>query len=170
MKKVLLMIAVAFIAVISADAQYYVGGTSAINHDKDNDLTTFTIAPEVGYNINNQWAVGGEIGYTHQGSDGLKYNSFHFSPYARFTFYSNDIFRLFVDGAVGIATSKVKGFDAETGFQIGARPGIAIDITDHFAFVTTYGFLGYRDDYRGSSVSGLNFGTEDLNVGFYFKF
>ena len=49
-------------------------------------------------------------------------------------------------------------------------PGIAIDITDHFAFVTTYGFLGYRDDYRGSSVSGLNFGTEDLNVGFYFKF
>ena len=44
-------------------------------------------------------------------------------------------------------------------------------MTDHFSFVTKFGFLGYRDDYKyDNSVSGLSLSTEDLTIGFVYSF
>ena len=67
--------------------QVYVGGSFNLTHDKNADVTNFSIAPEVGYNLNENWAIAAEIGYTHFKSDENKANAFNFAPYARFSFF-----------------------------------------------------------------------------------
>ena len=84
MKKLVFTLVAAFMAIISADAQVYVGGSFNLTHDKNTDITNFTIAPEVGYNLNKNWAIAAEIGYTHVKKDEAKANAFSFAPYARF--------------------------------------------------------------------------------------
>ena len=69
MKKLVFTLVVAFMAIISADAQVYVGGSFNLTHDKNADVTNFSIAPEVSYNLNENWAIASEIGYTHFKSD-----------------------------------------------------------------------------------------------------
>lgn len=171
MKKVILSILVAFVAVAASAQNLYVGGSLNILHDDKSDVTQFSIAPEIGYNFNEKWAVGGEISYTHMKFDNdVKGNAFSIAPYARFTFYQNDLLRLFIDGQVGFSTSKVEDEDSENGFAIGLKPGIAFRLSDNFSAIAKYGFLGYRDEYRGSSVSGLALSSEDLSIGFIYEF
>ena len=78
---------------------------------------------------------------------------------------------LFLDGGVGISTSKVEDNDSNNGFEIGIKPGIALEICKNLTFVTKYGFAGYRDDYKYSnSTSGVSLGSEDLSFGFHYEF
>ena len=65
MKKVLMTLAVAFIAV-AANAQVYVGGNVGIASSKIGDadaVTTYKVLPEIGYNINQNWAIGTTAGW-----------------------------------------------------------------------------------------------------------
>ena len=72
---------------------------------------------------------------------------------------------------MGILTYKVEDHDNHNGFEIGIKPGIALDMTDHFSLITKFGFLGYRDDYKyDNSVSWLSLSTEDLSIGFVYSF
>ena len=122
----------------------------------------FQISPEVGCHLTDQWAVGGEIGYTHYDD----YNRFQFAPYARYTFYKTGIVGLFVDGTIGIAAG-----DGDTGFRLGLRPGLSLKATEHISFVTKVGFLGYSDSYNGTSdFGGVNFDTENISIGFHYNF
>ena len=98
------------------------------------------------------------------------YNSFYIAPYARWTFFKKSFLSLLVDGGFGVSVGKQKGLDADTGFEIGFKPGIAFDLTDNFSLVAHYGFLGYRDKFNGSSVSGLSLSGNDLSFSLYYKF
>ena len=174
MKKILLLLCVAAFTV-SAKAQVYLGGSFGITHYNDIDATNFTLAPEIGYMLNDTWHFGLEIGYTHSSKtrkgENLNVNAFHFAPYARWNYFDKGMVRLFLEGGLGISTYKVKGHNNHNGFEIGIKPGIALDMTDHFSFVTKFGFLGYRDDYKyDNSVSGLSLSTEDLTIGFVYSF
>ncbi len=171
MKKLVFTLVVAFMAIISADAQVYVGGSFNLTHDKNADVTNFSIAPEVGYNLNENWTIAAEIGYTHFKSDENKANAFNFAPYARFSFFEKGIVRLFLDGGVGISTYKRESYDSVNGFEIGIKPGIALEICKNLTFVTKYGFAGYRDDYKyANSTSGISLSYEDLTFGFHYEF
>lgn len=171
MKKLVFTLVVALMAIMSADAQVYVGGSFNLTHDKNADATNFTIAPEVGYNLNKNWAIAAEIGYTHLKRREIKTNAFSFAPYARFSFFEKGIIRLFLDGGVGISTYKEEDEDNVNGFEIGIKPGIALELCKNLTFVTKYGFAGYRDDYKyGNSVSGIGLSSEDLSFGFHYEF
>lgn len=171
MKKVILSFLIVFVAIAANAQNLYIGGSLSILHDDKSDVTQFGIAPEIGYNFNEKWAIGGEISYLHMKyDDDLKGNAFSIAPYVRFSFYENDLIRLFIDGQVGFSTSKVDGSDSENGFAIGLKPGIAVRLSDNFSAIAKYGFLGYRDEYNGSSVSGLALSSEDLSIGFIYEF
>ena len=75
MKKFVILLFVAM-AALSAKAQVYVGGTVSLWHNDDVDATTFTLNPEVGYNLNEKWAVGGILTFSHSKLDEGKYNAF----------------------------------------------------------------------------------------------
>ena len=170
MKKILMLLFVVM-ATLGAKAQVYLGGEISLWHNDDADVTTFTLSPEVGYNLNNKWAVGGNLRFLHQEEDNVSTNGFALAPYVRYSYYENKVVRLFIDGGLGFSTYKVEDFDNINGFVFGFRPGIAIKLNNHFSLLAKCGFLGYRDDYMyGADGYGFSFSSEDLSFGFHYEF
>ena len=96
MKKILMTLAVAFVAV-AANAQVYVGGNVGIASSKDGDadaVTTYKVLPEIGYNLDQNWAIGTTVGFgkgtpvniEKKLEDGMLQNYFTVEPYVRYTF------------------------------------------------------------------------------------
>ena len=170
MKKILMLLFVVM-ATLGAKAQVYLGGEISLWHNDDADVTTLTLSPEVGYNLNNKWAVGGNLRFLHQEEDNVSTNGFALAPYVRYSYYENKVVRLFIDGGLGFSTYKVEDFDNINGFEFGFRPGIAIKLNNHFSLLAKCGFLGYRDDYMyGADGYGFSFSSEDLSFGFHYEF
>lgn len=100
MKKILMTMVAALGLAISANAQVYVGGGFAVQgHDNGgNTYTTYKFLPEVGYNLNENWAVGTVFGWTGATKNGKK--SFDINPYARFTPVHTKYINVFVVSAM----------------------------------------------------------------------
>ena len=65
MKKGLLLVVV-MLATIAVKAQdIYVGGSLNVWRNSTGNTTSFKVAPEVGYNFNETWALGAELDYSH---------------------------------------------------------------------------------------------------------
>ena len=65
MKKGLLLIVV-MVAAIAVKAQdIYVGGSFNVWRNSTGNTTSFKVAPEIGYNFNETWALGAELDYSH---------------------------------------------------------------------------------------------------------
>lgn len=172
--------AAAFVA-MSMNAQVYLGGSVGINfwnsqkNAGDISETTFKILPEIGYNINDKWAIGTVIGYESDkvnGVQGMSESAFTFNPYARFTFLKSGKVSLFVDGGVDYTTAS----DADwTEFAVGLKPGIAVSLTDKISFVSHIGFLGYDEfnpdgDDNNTSKFGFDLSGANLLFGLYYNF
>lgn len=180
MKKILMTIAAAFVAT-AMSAQVYVGGSIGINawnsqkNAGDKSETTFKILPEIGYNINDAWAIGTVIGYEQDkwtGVEGISENAFTIAPYARYTFANCGKVNFFVDGGFGFKTAS----DADwTEFNVGLKPGLSVALSDHVSFVSHVGFLGYNvfnpdGDDNNISKFGLDLDGSNLTFGLYFNF
>ena len=132
---------------MTASAQIYVGGqigfsTSSVNADTEGSSsisgTSFKILPEVGYKLNDKWAVGIQVGYSQgisafgtfdvndfrslaknvgsaafdvlSSSDlaDVKLNAFRVAPYVRYTFLKAGNFDFFLEGGVAYTNIKAK--------------------------------------------------------------
>ena len=186
MKKILMSI-VAVFAAMSMNAQVYLGGSVAFEAWSSQKLagdkseTVFKIMPEIGYNINDEWAIGTVIGYMSDkfnGVNGVSENAFVFNPYARYTFLNLDKVNVFVDGGFGFYTYKwkyegIKG-EAQNAWEVGLKPGVAVNLNDKLSFVTHFGFFGYRDADEtpvfGRNGFGLDASGNALTFGLYWNF
>lgn len=153
----------------------YLGGGISLWRNNDVDKTSFSITPDVGYNLSEKWAVGVELAYAHKGYDGedaISTNAFALAPYARYSFYENKIVRLFLDMGFGFSTYKEKHVDSVNGFEIGVKPGLAVKLNDNFSFITKVGFAGYRDDYYRGEENGFGVGLdgENISIGIEYEF
>ena len=180
MKKLFSLIAVAFVA-MSVNAQVYVGGSLGIDawssqkNAGDRSETTFTILPEVGYNLNDEWAVGTVIGYVSDkwvGVNGISESAFTFNPYARYTYLKAGKVSLFVDGGVDFTTASKADWND---LAIGLKPGLAVSLSDNISFVSHLGFIGYDvlnpdGDDNNTSKFGLDLNGNNLTFGLYFNF
>lgn len=196
MKKVMLMVAF-MVAAVAASAQVYVGGGIGFSSEKDgypnggtepDAETKFHFNPEVGYNLNDKWAVGLGLTFaTYKPSDIKKTFSFEIAPYARWTFVKWNKVSLFLEGGLAYGFDKTKtdytvGNRTETEevkdsyFKIGVKPGLRVDITDHLAFMTRVGWFGYEctmpdgDDMNNGSRFGLDVDGENLTFGLLYSF
>lgn len=160
MKKVLATLMVMF-AVITASAQdMYLGGGIGIWANTDTDNTNFSITPDFRYGLNDKWAVGGGLTLDITGGNGSTSTAFAINPYARWTYWNNGAVSLFLDMGFGVSVNKTKHVDAEAGFELGVRPGVAIELNDKFSVFTKIGFAGFRTDYLGN-------GNRNTGVGVY---
>ena len=180
MKKLFSLIAVAFVA-MSVNAQVYVGGSLGIDawssqkNAGDRSETTFSILPEVGYNLNDEWAVGTVIGYVSDkwtGVNGISESAFTFNPYARYTYLKAGKVSLFVDGGVDFTTASKADWNE---LAIGLKPGLAVSLSDNISFVSHLGFIGYDvynpdGDDNNISKFGLDLSGNNLTFGLYFNF
>lgn len=177
MKKNLLLAVVLF-ASLNASAQWYVGGSVGFGSVKPaggDSEAVFSILPEIGYNLNDQWAAGAIIGY-HKG-DGIASTNlqnlveeFIINPYARYSAIKWDPVTVFFDGSILFASV----IDRGTRFGLGVKPGISVSLTDHISFVTHLGFVGF-DTFspKGGGGSSTTFGVDFRNnctFGVYYNF
>ena len=166
---------------MSVNAQVYVGGSLGIDawssqkNAGDRSETTFSILPEVGYNLNDEWAVGTVIGYVSDkwtGVNGISESAFTFNPYARYTYLKAGKVSLFVDGGVDFTTASKADWNE---LAIGLKPGLAVSLSDNISFVSHLGFIGYDvynpdGDDNNISKFGLDLSGNNLTFGLYFNF
>lgn len=168
MKKLFLTFAFAVCA-LAMNAQLYVGGEVGAWRDHKANYTTFYVQPEVGYNLNSQWAVGLELGYRYNYNNGAKTNVFGLAPYARYTYAKLGPVNLFLDGGLSYYAADRAG-DPKS-FEIGLKPGASINLTDKLSFVTHVGFLGYKDDeIYDDNGFGFDLHGQDIAFGLYLNF
>jgi hypothetical protein len=168
MKKRILAAVFTMAIVFGASAQdykWFIGGQAGFWAGKDN--TSFTVAPEVGYNINSNLSVAASLGLHSSKIGGASQTGFIVNPYARYTFLKSGIVSAFVDGGVTL------GLGDLAGMQLGFSPGIAISLTERFSAVVHCGFLGYNDGKginNSSKGFGLNLSGYQSSIGFYYSF
>ena len=183
MKKIFAVALVAMMT-MTVNAQVYVGGGVGLQTSSydGNSETYFTIIPEIGYNLNEDWAVGMTIGYgeakTKMNVAGVKVTdkvkTFQIAPYARYTFAKFDKVNLFVDGTVGYSHVNYAGTKTNS-FGLGLKPGVAVNLNDKLSFVAHVGFLGYQNDKvkgddKSTNTFGLNLDGSNLSFGVYYNF
>lgn len=180
MKKFFLTLAVVCAAAFTTNAQLYLGGSLGVINDGDN--TNFIIRPEVGYDFNTKWAAGVVLGYERYEFN--KADFFTVEPYARWSFFHDGAFSLFLDGGGGYKYSSVRPTPgaarvSNDGWMIGIKPGMKLQVADHFQLVAKYGFAGYQNNYgfttTGGAVasadnSGLDFSPNTLSLGLFYNF
>ena len=190
MKKIMMTLAAVCVAA-TMNAQVYVGGSLGFNSKHsgalDKSFTTFTIAPEVGYNLNEKWAVGVALGFTtgdlmtftdkFGGTYNGKATAFEIKPYARYTFAKLDNFNFFIDGAVWYSNANLKDNDVKVNtFGIALQPGVAYNVNDKISLVAHIGSLGFesqKPNYDGAKADtefGLGVSGSALSFGLYYNF
>lgn len=180
MKKILMTLAAIAMAA-TVNAQVYVGGTAGIGSmkvgDADNE-TAYKFLPEVGYNINNDWAVGVAFGWTKGDLQVLKNNvdvnsqrMFQVNPYVRNTFVHTQYFNVFAD--LGFSYAHVNGYGDAYG--IGITPGLAVNLSEKLSFVTKVAYVGWQHSKaKASDVKSDFFGVDidatNVQFGLYYNF
>lgn len=179
MKKLFLTLAVAA-ASLAASAQVYVGGEVGFWRNADDNHTTFSLNPEVGYQLSDKWDLGIGIGFAHDYNSGLKQNTFQVDPYARWSFVKFGPASLFLDMGFGVCTYKSKvedgpSSDAQVGWRVGVQPGVKVAVCKNLDFIAHTGFLGYQEADNGKCAYGEDgFGFKlngnNLTFGLVYKF
>lgn len=176
-KRVMLFVAVVATA-CTMSAQVYIGGSIGYNSTDLGDLgdkvSTFSIAPEVGFGLNENWTLGVSLKY--EDTDVNDLSTFGIEPYARYTFKKWNKVSLFGEGYLAYEHYNYGDEDFKAnGFGLGVRPGLAIAITDKFSLVTKLGNLGFssvKPDYDDAeSLTEFDFNIDGaVSFGFYYTF
>lgn len=152
-------------------------GFSFKSFDNKTKETTLGIAPEAGYFIQDNLAVGLGAFYTHSktkldGAGSVALNTFGFNPYARYYFLGSGNFRLYTQLDVRYASGKfdTAGAKSQSVFGVGIKPGVSYSLSRSIAITATYGNLGYEKVKNSYDKFGLNLDSSSLNFGFSVAF
>lgn len=173
MKKFFAIAALA-VASLTVNAQTWIGGSFGFNWDKSKDegakaTTSWEIAPEVGHDINETWAIAIKLGVnsTKQG-DNDAVTGVIVNPYARYKFANVDNLTFFLDGGLAY---KSHGSHKGNSFGIGIKPGVAYKVAEGISLEAKFGGFGwttYSKDSENKDKFGLGVDTEDLSFGIFF--
>ena len=169
MKKLVLTLAIVFAGIMSVNAQgLWIGGSLNGSYQK-NDIRA-TVAPEIGYNFNNHWAIATGLKYQFtQTNDEIfgkvTANRFIVSPYVRYIGGTiGKKFSLFLDleGDIDLLSPQM--------YAIGLHPGIAWQATDKFTAAFRFGFLGYDHLFERGNGFFLDAALSTTTFGIYYNF
>lgn len=177
MKKILMTLVMGMMA-LTMNAQMYIGGGigfQSVTPEVGDGETSYKLLPEIGMQFNDQWGAGIQIGYISDkaGAYGLGAESaFIFAPYARYTALKFKNVNLFLDGGLDYYQS-TKG--KVTAFDLGVKPGVAVNLNEKLSFVAHIGFFGYSSldpdgDNNNVTSFGLDVDGSELTFGLYYNF
>lgn len=115
---------------VCASAQVYIGGTAGISSNKIGDgdsKTAYKLIPEIGYQFNNKWDAGIEVGI--QKGEVCKISpvgdatTFTIAPYVRYAAVESKVVDLFFEGTIGYGSVSKGGGDF---YEVGIKPGLAV--------------------------------------------
>lgn len=175
MKKILL-VAICALAAVCCNAQFFVGGTFGVATSKTGDsdrVTTFSIAPTVGYSLLENLDLGVELGYDYAEVGPLTTNNFNLGAYARYSFIRLDNFNIFGEAAVDYLYNKVQDVDGFGGVGIFIRPGISYMVSDNWQILAKTNLFSYSHySYEGNGINNTGFAMDLTNIqlGIIYKF
>ena len=151
MKKLVLTAIIVVAAITGMNAQNYkwwAGGRTSLWID--DDRTSFSVAPEVGYHLTSNLTLATSLAYhviKIDNSDQLTpdISGFVVNPYIRYTFIKSGILLGFVDGGMEFGLGDFEGV------QIGFKPGIALLLSNRVTAATQFGFVEFND---GKGIAG----------------
>ena len=117
---------------VCASAQVYIGGTAGISSNTIGDgdsKTAYKLIPEIGYQFNNKWDAGIEVGI--QKGEVCKISpvgdatTFTIAPYVRYTAVESKVVDLFFEGTIGYGSVSKDGGDF---YEVGIKPGLAVKL------------------------------------------
>ena len=169
MKKLALVLAIVFAGFMSANAQVWVG-LNDITAKVEKSHTAFSFAPEIGYNINNQWTVALGVNYGYDktdivGSVASVYNNLTLQPYLRYVGGTiGKKFSLFADlcGDFGL-------LDNKGAYAVTIQPGIAWAATDKFTAAFRFCKIGYDHHIYGTDGFLLKGALACPSFGIYYS-
>ena len=163
---------------VCASAQVYIGGTAGISSNKIGDedsKTAYKLIPEIGYQFNNEWEAGIEVGI--QKGDVCKIarvgdaTTFTIAPYVRYTAVETKLVSFVLEGTIGYGSVSKGGGDF---YEAGIKPGLAVKLSNHVNLITKIGFLGYRgyspEEGKSSSTFGVDADANNISFGAIYKF
>lgn len=196
MKKIFMTLAAAVIAV-SANAQIWVGGEVGFTAEKatvkqngvstDQKTNNFTLAPEVGYNLNENWAIALKATFAHNEDNtvvkamienaglpvGAKVmtNAFAVNPYARYTFLKAGNFTAFVDGGVSYGLIHVSSLSQVMNnintLGVAINPGVTYAISPKVSLVAHIGDLSYNTMWTKAKNVDVKVSDSKFNIGLW---
>ena len=171
MKKLVLVLVLAFAGIFTANAQVWVGGGLGASIQKN--YKSFSIAPEVGYAINDQWqvALGAGYGFNQTKVDVLgetvtnTANTRALQPYVRYVATSIEKFSLFFDlcGDFGL-------LDDARDYAVTIQPGIAWMATEHWTAAFRFGKVGYDHNFYGTDGFMMDCDLAAPQIRLYYNF
>ena len=173
MKKIFAIAVVAMMA-ITVNAQTWLGGSFSFDWAKSKidgakATTAWEVAPEIGYNLDDNWAVAIKLGVASaKKGDADAVTGFLVNPYARYTFCQMDKLSFFVDGGLSYETF---GKDRGNSFGIGVQPGLCYKVGETVSLVAKFGYFGwksYSDESLNLDQFGLGVDGNALSFGVYF--
>ena len=166
MKKLFLTLALAFVGIMSANAQLWIGGSADAGINKDE--TGFLLAPELGYSFKGTpLTIAAEVDYYFEKSkyDDEADHLLILKPYLRCNLTTIEKFSLFLDltGDFGVV--------GENGYAISLRPGVAWMATKHWTAAFRFAFAQYDHGlYHGDYGFYLEGATLAPQFGIYYNF
>lgn len=171
------------LSAISANAQWYLGGSIGVASVKNGNAdaeTVYKFVPDFGYTLNDDWSIGVAVGYQKGACDlsggyfgqDVETELLQIAPYARYNVVKNKFVNVFIDGGVALGSFK----DYGTEFQLGLKPGVAVNLNDKLSFVAHIGFVGFdsfsykQDGIDNSTNIGVDLDGNNLTFGLYYNF
>jgi hypothetical protein len=195
MKKVTLIMFVAVCGILSANAQFYLGGSlnfsNQVSKPEGKEKVTkseFSIAPEIGYSVNQDFDLGLSFGLTNAKDEKkAKTSGWAVSPYARYSFVEFGKFSVWGSGALFFGENKIDNLKFKaTNFGLAISPVLKCTLSDRFDLISNLNFLniGFVQSTekvdgkkQGTNTNfGLNVNTNDVatlgkvSIGFIYKF
>ncbi|MFC5195817.1 outer membrane beta-barrel protein [Bizionia hallyeonensis] len=197
MKKLLFTAAIAVIGFTNVNAQndndqttgfakgdIFISGSVGFGSEKiaDDKANVFEIAPQAGFFVTENIAVGAKLGYISRKAesgpvDTVDMGTLSAGVFGRYYFTPDSQFSVFGELGVDYRSTDDKLADVKTdGFAVGVAPGVSYFISKSFALEASFGILGYtteKADFDGAeSYDTLSFGLNlrDINFGLVYKF
>ena len=159
MKKILSILALALFFSATSQARFFLGGTAGIAYSK---YFTFALVPQVGYEINDKWAIGTGLGVELVSNDRNTEVYGDIMPFGRYNIWNNS--HVFIDLKAKADMAIGEYFIANIGFA----PSIRFKFHSHWDASADLGLFGANyDGYQWNPAFGIATNV-NLNVTYTF--
>ncbi len=171
-----------------ANGDVFISGAVGFGSQKQGDakVSSFEVAPSVGFFVTPNIALGGRLGYESTKDETTEFetknNTFSVGVFGRYYVTPASKFSVFGELGVDYATTKSEidapGAEEQKfdGFGVQVAPGVSYFLGKNFAIEAKWGVLGYSsvksDEDGAEATKSFAFGLDlrDINFGLIYKF
>lgn len=145
--------------------RFVIGGNFSFWRNEDAKTTAFALSPGAMYLLNDELGFGANLSIQNQSQEGGNSQThFLIRPFARYYLANVNPLHFYLEGGLGVSTG-----GGTTGFEIGVRPGMSLELSRLIHLNMYWGFIGYRTKFafsggEGTSASGFGLAFTPANL------